>query len=206
MKMKKAIILFLLALTSGRVLSQNIETTYLLSKDESILYWKAYYMISGGHEGTMQLLSGNVTTFPDRQLKGEFVMDINSIENTDIKPKEDGDGLEEHLRSDDFFSSMLYPKGFFSILKTEQLARPGEYTVTGFLTLKALTHQISFPATIQTEKGVMKVQAVITIDRTKWEINYNSKTIFDDLKDGVISDNIEIRLNLVLKNQSGQLR
>jgi polyisoprenoid-binding protein YceI len=204
--MKKAIILFLLTLVSEYVISQSTETTYLLSKDESVLVWKAYYVVSGGHEGTMQFLSGKVTTYPDRQMTGEFVLNINSIENTDIKPKEDGHGLVEHLLSDDFFSAMLYPKGFFSILKTEALAEPGEYTVTGFLTLKALTHQISFPAIIQTEKDEMKVQAEITIDRTKWGINYNSKTIFDDLKDGVISDNIDIRLNLILKNQSGQPR
>jgi polyisoprenoid-binding protein YceI len=202
--MKKVIILFMLTVGSGYVLSQGTQTTYLLSKDESVLYWKAYYVISGGHEGTMHFFSGKITTTPDRQLKGEFVLDMNSIENTDINPKEDGDGLEEHLRSDDFFSTLFYTKGFFSILKTEALAKPDQFAVTGFLTLKALTHQISFPATIRTEKDVMKVKAEITIDRTKWGINYNSKTIFGDLKDGVISDNIDIRLDLTLKNQSVQ--
>jgi polyisoprenoid-binding protein YceI len=200
--MKNVIILFVLALGVEPVLSQNLEANYVLAKDESQLYWNAYYVISGGHDGTMKLLSGKVIVHPDRQMKGEFVLDMNSIENTDIKPENEGDGLEEHLRSDDFFSTMLYTKGFFSILKTEPLAQPDEFTVIGFLTLKALTHQISFPATIYIEQGVMKVKAKITIDRTRWGITYNSKTFFADLKEGFIADNIDIRLDLVLKIQS----
>jgi len=38
------------------------------------------------------------------------------------------------------------------------------------------------------------------IDRTKWDVNYGSKSLFDNLGDKFISDNIELQIELQAKN------
>jgi polyisoprenoid-binding protein YceI len=207
MQMKKQILLFLLLAGTEVALSQKNSAVYVLSKDASQLVWKATYVLGGDHEGTLQFISGKVTPSDNPAgITGEFIIDINSIENTDIQPKEDGDGLEEHLRSDDFFSAARFPQGYFVLQKAESSGIPNLFTVTGLLTLKDNTLPIQFPATILKDKDVMKVLADITFNRTKWGINYNSKSIFADLKDGVISDDIQLRLQLTLKKATASSR
>ena len=36
-----------------------------------------------------------------------------------------------------------------------------------------------------------------TIDRTKWDVNYGSKSVFDNLGDKWVSDDMEITVKLV---------
>jgi polyisoprenoid-binding protein YceI len=207
MEMKKQILLLLLLTGTQVALSQKNSSVYVLSKEESRLLWKASYVVGGGHEGTLQFTSGKVTTSDDQiGITGEFITDINSIENTDIQPKEDGDGLEEHLRSDDFFSAARFPQGYFVLQKAESSGMPNLFTITGLLTLKGITLPIQFPATILKDKDVMQVLADITLNRTKWGINYNSKSIFADLKDGIISDDVLLRLQLTLRKGNAQSR
>jgi polyisoprenoid-binding protein YceI len=205
MQMKKMIILLFAISTSAVLFAQNSPSRYLLSASENELVWSASYVVMGGHEGTLRFISGYLDDSTPT-LTGEFVFDMSSIENTDIKPSEDGDGLEEHLRAEDFFDTAKFPKGFFTILKTESTSVIQRFTVTGFLTLKGIANEITFPAMIIKEKETMKVKAEITINRTKWGINFHSKSVFADLKDGVISDDVSIKLDLVLRKESAQPR
>ncbi len=173
-----------------------------LSLKESTLKWTGKSLAGGGHEGTINFISGSITTSAAGDItQGEFVLDMNTIKNTDMKP-EDGDGgkdLEEHLKSEDFFSVEKYPQANFSILKIIQESKTGDVQqvkVTGLLTLKRITNMITFPATITRKGETANIKAEITIDRTKWDIIYNSKTFFSNLKDGFISDEIKIVVDL----------
>lgn len=173
-----------------------------LSITESKLQWIGKPLVGGGHEGTINFISGSITTSASGDItKGEFVLDMNTIRNTDMKP-EDGHGgkdLEDHLKSEDFFAVAKYPRANFSILKVipEPTASDAQRVrVTGLLSIKGITNQIMFPATINRNKESVNVKAELTIDRTKWDIIYNSKTIFYDLKDGFISDEIKIVVDL----------
>ncbi len=38
-----------------------------------------------------------------------------------------------------------------------------------------------------------------TIDRTKWNVNYGSKSIFDDLGDKFINDDSELKISIKAK-------
>ena len=40
-----------------------------------------------------------------------------------------------------------------------------------------------------------------TIDRTKWNVNYGSKSVFDNLGDKFIDDDIKLTIDLVAKKQ-----
>ena len=37
---------------------------------------------------------------------------------------------------------------------------------------------------------------VFTIDRSKWNVKYGSKSFFDDLKDKFINDDIELKITV----------
>lgn len=171
-----------------------------LSLKESTLQWSGKPVVGGGHEGTINFISGSITTSAAGDItQGEFVLDMNTIKNTDMKPDDGGNGLEEHLKGEDFFSVKKYPRANFSILKIIQDSKTGDVqqvSVTGLLTIKRITNMITFPATITRKGENANIKAEITIDRTKWDIIYNSKTFFSNLKDGFISDEIKIVVDL----------
>lgn len=173
-----------------------------LSITESKLQWIGKPLVGGGHEGTINFISGSITTSASGDItKGDFVLDMNTIRNTDMKPEDGhcGKDLEDHLKSEDFFSVTKYPSANFSILKVipePTTSDTQRVRVTGLLSIKGITNQVVFPATISQNKESVNVKAELTIDRTKWDIIYKSKTIFSNLKDGFISDEIKIVVDL----------
>jgi polyisoprenoid-binding protein YceI len=208
----RSILIFLL------LLSMSTHAQFELSKDSRI-YWVGDYIGSDllkslswdpnatkehkGHEGTLQLLAGTVSTSSTGQIvKGDFVIDMTSIACTDLKDARGRKNLEDHLRSADFFDTQLFPKAGFSISQiTPVEARANEFMITGFLSIKGVTNMIRFPATILLNKEVITAKGEVIIDRTKWNINYQSKTIFTTLKDGFISDHIKITMDLTFRTR-----
>jgi polyisoprenoid-binding protein YceI len=171
-----------------------------LSTSESKLQLMGKPLVGGGHEGTIKFISGSITTSASGLItQGEFVLDMNTIKNVDIKPESSAKDLEDHLKSEDFFAVAKYPRANFSILKVipeSTVTDPQQVRVTGLLTIKGITNQIVFPAAINRNKESVSIKAELTIDRTKWDITYNSKTFFSTMKDGLISDEIKILLDL----------
>lgn len=173
-------------------------TTWVLNQKESKLLWMGKPIVGSGHEGTIQLISGTVVTSTSGQImQGELVVDMNTIKNTDMKPDDGGKDLEEHLKNDDFFSVTKFPRANFSILKVADANKTsGQLKITGLLTIKGITNQVEFVATTTSSKESIQLKGELIIDRTKWDINYQSKSIFKSLKDGVISDEIKLTVDL----------
>lgn len=181
-------------------LGNAVEEKWSLNEKESTLKWMGKPIVGGGHEGTIQFVSGSIT-FSTLGLPtaGDFLLDMNTIKSTDVKQESGAKDLEDHLKSDDFFSVTKYPRANFSILKV--IAQPSgkgpqQIKVTGLLTIKGITNQVVFPATIIRDKGELLIKADLKIDRTKWDINYQSKSIFTNLKDGIISDEVTLAVEL----------
>jgi polyisoprenoid-binding protein YceI len=179
-----------------------------LSVERSQVLWEGKPLVGGGHTGTIQFVSGFLSIAADGlAAKGEFVLDMNTIKNTDIEKPESAKDLEDHLKADDFFSVEKFPKATFAILYMTPTfvfgPKQNKYTVTGLLNIKGITHTISFPAVVTQEKGEVRVDADISIDRTKWNVNYQSKSVFASLKDGIISDEITIRVKLFFGGGKG---
>jgi polyisoprenoid-binding protein YceI len=176
------------------------DTKWELNLKESKLMWMGKPIVGSGHEGTIQFVSGSITTSATEQIiQGELVVDMNTIKNTDMKPDDGGKDLEEHLKADDFFSVAKYPQANFSILKVTPDATykaTGRVKLTGLLTIKGITNQVEFFATAVGGKETVTVKGDLVIDRTKWDIIYQSKSIFTNLKDGIISDEIKLTIDL----------
>lgn len=177
------------------------DTKWELNQKESKLLWMGKPIVGSGHEGTIQFVSGSVITSSAGQImQGELVVDMNTIKNTDMKPDDGGKDIEDHLKNEDFFSVAKYPRANFSIVKVDPdptYKTSGRAKLTGLLTIKGITNQIEFVTTTTGSKENIQVKGELIIDRTKWDINHQSKSIFKNLKDGIISD--EIRLTIDLK-------
>lgn len=154
----------------------------------------------GAHWGWVKFQSGRISYDGKKITGGEFVVDMNTIENEDLKDKESNAKLVGHLKSDDFFSVSKFPTAKFVIthstpLKQEKPRDPN-FAITGKMTIKGITQTISFPATIKVENDKITAKAKIEIDRTKFDVRFGSGSFFENLGDNVIYDNFTLELNL----------
>jgi polyisoprenoid-binding protein YceI len=173
---------------------------YSLVVKESLLYWKGRPIVGKGHEGTLQLQSGNLDADANGKLVGgQFIIDMKSIQSTDIKHEGERKSLEDHLKNENFFAVDKYPWASFLIKKITPGADSTTFTITGNLGIKSAIREISFPATLVITGDLVKAQASIIIDRTKWGINFQSRSVFTNLKDGLLADEVPISMNLVFK-------
>ena len=63
--------------------------------------------------------------------------------------------------------------------------------------LKEISKSITVPAIITTDATSMTIKSEpFMINRTEWKVNYASKSVFDDLKDKYVDDNIELTVNV----------
>lgn len=159
---------------------------------ESQVNWKGY-KVTGQHEGTINLKEGSLT-FTDNQLTGgNFVIDMTTINSTDVSGGTK-DKLDGHLKSDDFFGVEKFPTASLKITKVS--GKNKSYKVTGDLTIKGITNSTTFDLKIVDDQTAT---AALKIDRSKFDVRYGSTSFFDDLKDKAIYD--EFDLNVTLKYQ-----
>ncbi|WP_299113044.1 YceI family protein [uncultured Winogradskyella sp.] len=145
--------------------------------------------VTGSHEGTINLQSGVLKFDGKKLVGGSFVMDMSTINVTDMQGKGKAN-LEGHLKSDDFFGVEKHKTATLEITKvTNQYS---DYEVTGQLTIKGITKPISFNMVIKENSASTK----LTIDRTKFDIKYGSASFIDNLKDKAISDDFELDVKL----------
>lgn len=150
------------------------------------------------NSGTIGIKEGTITV-GEGTAQGSFTLDINTLRVglTAKKPGQEG-ALEGTLKSERFFNAAQYPTATFAITSVAPLDESqNRYTVTGNLTLKGTTHEISFPASIYLEGDELVASAETEIDRTKWGITFGSSNFFENLGDNAISDMVAISFRIV---------
>jgi polyisoprenoid-binding protein YceI len=183
--------LLLLALFTATTLSftnlnaQQKEIKIATSK----VIWKGY-KVTGAHEGTISLKSGLLNFNNDKLVGGEFVMNMQTIEVTDLTGEYKGK-LEGHLKSDDFFSVEKHSTATLVITKVDANGK-NAYKVTGDLTIKGIKKAITFDLSVYGNKA----NATLKIDRTKYDVKYGSTSFFDNLKDKAIYDEFDLVADL----------
>jgi polyisoprenoid-binding protein YceI len=166
--------------------------------------WTGSKVIGDSHNGTIKLSSGTVTMNGKTLTGGEFVIDMNTINNADLAASaKDKAKLEGHLKSDDFFGVAKNPTATFKITAAKantDKKKKHTHDVTGDLTLKGITQSMTVPATITTEKDMATAMAAFEFDRTKFDVRFGSKNFFENLAgDRVINNNIKMDVKLVAK-------
>ena len=152
--------------------------------------------ITSSHEGNIKISSGKLVIDHGKLVGGEFVIDMTSIICTDLKPNEGGDKLVKHLKADDFFGVEKHPTSTLKITNVSHLSA-SNYLITADLTIKGITHTVDFNADVKINNEAYLATATLVFDRTKYGIEYNSGSFFDNLGDYLILDDITLELFLL---------
>lgn len=197
----KRVFVFLLAglLANSAVmaneLSKAADKTLKVDAQNSKVLWEAK-KVTGAHAGVVPISSGSLVLDGDKLKGGSFVLDVKNLTVTDVKDADMNGKLTSHLKNDDFFSVEAHPQAKFVITSVTPKTA-GSYDVTGKLTIKGITNDITFPATIKSDAGKVTADAKIVIDRTKYDIKFRSTNFFENLGDKAISNDFTLDVKLV---------
>lgn len=171
---------------------------YLASPSESSIAWTGFKP-TGKHNGTINIESGVFTINDEKLESGTFLIDMNSIVVSDIPAEEEGNAkLVGHLKNADFFDVEKYPTAAFEVTGLEE--KDGKTWLSGNLTLKEKKNNVTFPVSLNSTEDTYSISSeVFTIDRSKWDITYKSKSFFENLGDKFINDDIELKISVVAK-------
>lgn len=170
-------------------------TTYTVDTKATTATWLGK-KVTGQHTGTINLSKGSIISDGKAITGGSFDIDMNSITCTDLTDPQWNGKLIGHLKSDDFFSVEKNPTAKFEISKVT-LKEGNNYDITGKLTIKGITNEITFPAMIKMDAKTLVTVAKITVNRTKFDIKYGSASFFESIGDKAISDDFELNVNVV---------
>jgi len=180
------------ATSAAKTITEVItETKYKVVAAESMIHWKANKLV-GGHEGTINLEKGIIKNKANTLVGGNFIFNISSLKCTDIPATDEGNAkLVGHLMSPDFFDVKNHPNAAFEITTVQG------NNVSGNLTIKGIKKNITFPANVSVNGNELNISSdTFTIDRTEWDIKYNSGKFADPAKlgDYLIKDNVELKV------------
>lgn len=184
----KSLVLSLSLLVFSLVASANgvAPVTKNVNVGTSNVAWKGY-KVTGSHEGNIKFKSGSLVFEGDVLVGGELSVDMNSMDCTDMT----GGGKDKllgHLKSDDFFGVANHPVASIKLTKVTSRGAAGEYKVTANVTIKNITKEIKFNATVKDGAG----SATIKLDRSDFDIRYGSGSFFDNLGDKTIYDEFDL--------------
>ena len=172
------------------------ESSYKVDAKSSSLNWNGK-KVGGEHSGTIQLKEGTIKLNGSKLVGGSFIADLNTLVCTDIEDKTYNGKFIGHLKSDDFFSVDKFPSAKYVVTKV--VAKSGNvYDVTGDLTIKGITKSVTVPVTVKTTSKGAEATGTLVVDRSKFDIKYNSKSFFDvnTLGDKLINDDFTIAFKL----------
>ena len=161
----------------------------LVNAEKSTVKWKGE-KVTGFHEGVIDIKAANLTFDNDKLTGGEVIIDMSTINCTDLSGPYKNK-LEEHLNSDDFFNVSDYPVSKLKITKCSKV-NENKYNVVADLTIKEITKSVEF----ETELVNNVATANLNIDRTKFDIKYSSGSFFKNLGDKMIYDDFSISVNI----------
>ncbi|MBN1118880.1 MAG: YceI family protein [Bacteroidales bacterium] len=165
---------------------------FTVDPEKSSLEWKGK-KVGGEHYGNISLKEGNFVVKDNNIASGKFVIDMTTITNSDLEG-EWNEKLVGHLKSDDFFGVEKYPTSELVIKKSSTFSN-NEAKVSGDLTIKGKTHPIEFTV----KRDGENYSAKITVDRSKYDVRYGSKSFFDNLGDKAIHDDFTMKVKVVVK-------
>lgn len=186
------------ATAAQEVVTQVAATKFMVDTENSVIEWTGFKP-GEKHTGTLHLESGVVKV--GEKLSGTFLIDMNSLTVTDLEPGNGKEGLEGHLKGsakekeDHFFNVAKYPTAAFEV--TGVTEKEGKKMMQGNLTVRGIKKNIEFPVSYSVEGDAMTLTTEpFTINRTDWGVNYGSKSVFNDLGDKFIKDDIELKISL----------
>ncbi len=171
------------------------QTKKVVTSDVNWWGYKVAKTEASSHYGDLKVKNGTVQLKNNQVAGGTFVLDMNSINATDLTG-EYQQKLNGHLKNGDFFEVDKYPTAVFKITNVKKSGNAAfPYAVTGTLNAKGKSNAVTFPAKIGVKNGVVTFASdKFAIDRQKWDIAYQSA-----MKDVVVKDDIDLQINFTAK-------
>ncbi|RDC58249.1 YceI family protein [Pedobacter chinensis] len=167
---------------------------FIIDTKESVVVWTGS-SVHGPHIGYIYISKGELMIENSQLMGGTVEVDMSTIEGDDHRSD---NNLIKHLKDSDFFDVKRFPLSTISITRVASI-NVEDKEITGNLTIKGITHPVTFPAKMEVKDGIVKANGKLVIDRTDWGIHYKSGKFFDNLKDQAISDSIEFHIMIVAK-------
>lgn len=201
------LILFLVGCDSGKKSDNSSPTlnqltpeagTYSLLIDDSELSWIGTELSTKTHTGTIDFTDGTIVVDSDNTISGNIKINMSTINVTDLQGRSK-EMLERHLRSSDFFEVESFSEAKFSFISKSFDKLSNQISFVGDLTIKDITNPISFNATLLETSPFLKAKAVLSFDRSKYNVRFRSGNFFENLGDKLILDDIDVNIRLVTK-------
>jgi len=192
--MKNLFLLFALAFVAFSFIAP---TAYKVDTSASSIVWTGY-KVTGKHTGGIKVKEGALQMDGGKLTGGSFLIDMTTINNTDLEGEWAGK-LIGHLKDDDFFGVATYPTAKFVITRALPQDSKGNYKIIGNLTIKESTKEIKFLANVAEAAGTITATGKMTVDRSDFNVKYGSGSFFDGLGDKTIYDEFDLQVSLVAK-------
>lgn len=159
---------------------------------DSKIEWVGGKASGDTHAGGFKVFTGKVTLGEDGKVsKVAFDVDTTSAYS-------DADKLTTHLKSKDFFEVEKYPKAaFVSTAITEKAAGEFTHEVTGNMTIREITKEITFPAKITVTDGKVEASSTFKVERFQFGIEYKGQA------DNLIDKEVVLKIKLVAEAPKG---
>jgi polyisoprenoid-binding protein YceI len=112
--------------------------------------------------GYVYISKGELMIQKCQLIGGTAEVDMNTIED---KNHGSDNAMVNQLKNPDFFDVKQFPFSTIAITGVESTNNENK-TVTGNLTIKGITHAVTFRAIIEVKRGIVKANGKLVIDRT----------------------------------------
>ncbi len=179
--MKKIVLAAIAALALNFTQAQSFE----IDVKNSLLNWTGYAEVGGySQTGTLNVSGGTMELTDGSLTKAEVVVNMKTITS------EEKD-LENHLKQEDFFYVKKFPEAMLNFKGMDNASFLFELTIRG------ITQTLEFPIDLEKTESGYTVTGKVTIDRTKFDIKYNSSSYFQDLGSYAIKNEFDLEYRLV---------
>lgn len=168
---------------------------FKIQKSSSTVNWTGKKVL-GLHTGNINIADGFIEITDNLIISGEIQIDMTSIVITDIEDKKTHDDFLAHLRNDDFFAVDKFKIAKLVISGSEKTEN-NKLKVDGILTIKDISHPVSFISSVEIFTDFLHALGEIVIDRTMYNIRYGSGKFIQNLGDNLIHDDFILQFKLV---------
>lgn len=171
------------------------ESNFKVNAKSSEITWLAK-KVGGEHTGKIAVSEGSLLVDGTVIKGGNLIIDMNSITCTDLTDAGYNAKLVGHLKSKDFFEVENFGTAKFEITKAVDKGK-GAYDLVGKITIKGITQDITIPANVTIKDKTLAAVGKATINRSKFDVRYGSKTFFADIADKAIEDDFTLDFKIV---------
>ena len=167
--------------------------TYTIDKSHSEATFQVRHLVSKV-SGKFEDFDGKINIDPNKPAAStvEFTIEASTV-NTGVADR------DKHLRTADFFDTDKFPEITFKSTSIKSSGKKDVYTVTGNLTMRGVTKQITFPVQflgfIRDPWGNDKAgfSLATTLNRKDYGVNWNKAL---DNGGVLVSDEVDVAINI----------